>query len=185
MMAAIGAGPRVGIEAIVSPDLDGPPLVGWSDLCALGVSVQYPKSARVRAAGRQGRGHVNHVAVNQVDAEQQFLGEGTDTLDRVKLDFVDVLCSSLGDAAGCIKGKKMAVEIDEDKRRSVQPLMVTTARQVPVHMQKMADVLMRELGDSKAVERYDMPTEWCSPGHFVLKACGKTVSLVADYRHLN
>jgi hypothetical protein len=36
-MARIGAGPRVAIRAVVTPDLAGPPLIGWRDLKKLGV----------------------------------------------------------------------------------------------------------------------------------------------------
>ena len=52
-------------------------------------------------------------------------------------------------------------------------------------MKEMADTLMADLEKNGAVQRYDRPTPSTSPGHFVLKACGRKVRLVTDYRILN
>ena len=93
---------------------------------------------------------VNLVSVNMLAAEEcQFLGEGDDTLDKIKSDFSDVLCSSLGEAAGCMRGPKMKIELDDTK--PFKPCHVTTARQIPAHMEKMAKVLMEELEHNEAV----------------------------------
>ena len=118
-----------------------------------------------------------------VDEEHQFLGEGNDSLDVIKREYSDVLCNSLGDAAGCIKGPKMKIELDDSKK--IKLSQVTTARQVPAHMQAMSKVLMDELESSGAVRRFNGPTPSTSPGHFLLKACNKKVRLVTDYRVLN
>ena len=92
---------------------------------------------------------VNLVSVNMVtDEDQQFLGDGDDTLDIIKGDFTDVLCSSLGEAAGCMRGPKMKIELDDTK--PFKPCHVTTARQIPAHREKMAKALMEELEQNGA-----------------------------------
>jgi hypothetical protein len=119
----------------------------------------------------------------ELDGDDQHLGVGNDSLESVIADFPDVLVSDLGDAAGCIRGEDMHIEIDHT--RNVKPLHVTTARQVPIHIQPLARKLVKELLEAKAVVRCLEPTVWSSPGHFLLKACGKKARLITDYRHLN
>ena len=82
-----------------------------------------------------------------------------------------------------MKGPKMRIELDYTK--PFKPCQISTARQIPAHMEKMAKKLMEELETNRAVRRYDGYTPSVSPGHFVLKACAKKVRLVTDYRILN
>ena len=108
-IGAFGEGPRAKLNTILSPDLHGPPLICYRDLLALGVEIKFPKGTRV-VEPRSSR----FMAVNMIaDEEQQFLGEGSDSLEDIKKEYSDVLCNSLGDAAGCIKGPKMKIELDE------------------------------------------------------------------------
>ena len=68
---------------------------------------------------------VNVVSINMLAAEElQFLGDGNNTLNKIKNDFRDVLRSSLGEAAGCMKGPKMKIELDDSK--PFKPCHVTT-----------------------------------------------------------
>ena len=88
-------------------------------------------------------------SINMLAEEHQFLGEGDDTLAKIKEDYNDVLCSTLGEAAGGMKGPKMTIKLDENK--IFKPCQVTTARQVPAHMEAMAKKLMDELEANGAV----------------------------------
>eukprot|EP00095_Tigriopus_kingsejongensis_P006736 snap_masked-scaffold658_size117954-processed-gene-0.13 protein:Tk06736 transcript:snap_masked-scaffold658_size117954-processed-gene-0.13-mRNA-1 annotation:"2 -5 -oligoadenylate synthase 3-like" len=67
----------------------------------------------------------------------------------------------------------------------ITPLHVNTARPVPIHMDKAAKELTGKLIDGKILKPVFEPTEWCSPGHFVLKANGVDVRIVTDMRVLN
>jgi hypothetical protein len=187
-LGRVASGPRVPIRAVVTPDLTGPPLVGWRDLQALGVLPRAFPSVGQEVLGLDvdvlclgGEHAINMVLVDEGDLLS--LGVGTDSLDKIKVDFKDVLVTSLGDAAGIILGPKMRIELDET--RDIRPLHVTTARQVPVHIQPMARKLMKELAAASAVVRCFEPTEWCSSGHFLLKACGLKARLITDFQALN
>ena len=68
---------------------------------------------------------------------------------------------------------------------TVKPINVKVARQVPLHLRDMANKVVSDLVDSKRITRVTVPTDWCSPAHFVPKPCGKKVSLVTEYRVLN
>ena len=176
--AVFGSGAGAKISAIVTSDLFGPPLVYLSDLNKLGVSMQFPEGTEMDEEE-----NYEIKPINMLAEEFQLLGDGDDSLDQIKEDFKDVLCSMLGEAAGGMKGPKMKIEIDENK--NFKPCQVTTTRQVPAHMESMAKKLLDELEANGAVRRYDGPTPCTSPGHFVLKKCGKKVRLVTDYRILN
>ena len=115
----------------------------------------YPEGT-LHAASREGLQAVQAppvALIRMLCEDDQFIGEGSDTLDKIKSDFSDVLCSSLGEAAGCMKGEKMKIHLDETKK--FRPCQITTARQVPIHMREMAAKLMEELEKNGAVRRYD------------------------------
>ena len=80
-------------------------------------------------------------------------------------------------------GEKMKICLDDTIE--LRPCQITTARQVPIHMREMTSTLMEELERSGAVRRYDGPMPSTFPCHFVLKACGKKVRLVTNYRIVN
>jgi hypothetical protein len=146
--ACIGAGPTVAIRAVVTPDLASAPLIGWRDLKKLGVLSHDFPSLGVDTLGPDGLGadaeddgDDYYAEVNMVrEDDPRSLGDGSDSLDKVKGDFADVLVTSLGDAAGSILGPRMHIELDAS--RNVKPLQITTARQVPIHIQPMAKRLM-------------------------------------------
>jgi hypothetical protein len=69
---------------------------------------------------------VNFVNMVAEGGDPRSLSVGSDTPDKVKEDFADMLVTSLGDAAGCILGPKMHIELDES--RNIKPLQITTAR---------------------------------------------------------
>jgi hypothetical protein len=210
--ACVAGGPRTVIQAVVSTGLVGPPLVGCNDLEALGVlpasfpAVDGVTCAVIALPEDDDVAHVDRVGVEEDGDENgepvpaaaavaveddvdelledpDHLGVGDDSLEKIVADFADVLVSDLGQAAGCIKGDAMHVELDP--ARNIKPLHVTTARQVPVHIQPLAKKLVQELLAAKALVRCYEPTEWSSPGHFLLKACGKKARLITDYRRLN
>jgi hypothetical protein len=191
--ARVSNGPRITIMAVVTPDLAGPPLVCERDLKALGVLPRNFPSLCVDVLdvggltlGQYEEDECDVYQISMVlvgDPDPLALGIGNDTLAKIKADFADVLVTSVGDAAGSSLGPKMSIELDETCQ--VKPLHVTTARQVPVHLQPMATKLMRELEKAMAVKRCLEPTTWCAPGHFLLKACGTKVRLSTDFRGVN
>ena len=79
--ASLGEGPKTEIRAIVSADLHGPPLISYRDMRKMGTEVNFPKGTPVEEPSDL-VGSVT--AINLVSVDQQFLGEGTDSLDRIK-----------------------------------------------------------------------------------------------------
>ena len=65
------------------------------------------------------------------------------------------------------------------------PFRISVARQIPLRFQDIAEKSIQHLLDSKIITKCDTPTEWCSPGFFVVKGDGKSVRLVTDYTKLN
>ena len=65
------------------------------------------------------------------------------------------------------------------------PFRISVARQIPLRFQEQAEKAIQHLLDSKIIAKCDKPTEWCSPGFFVVKGDGKSVRLVTDYTKLN
>ena len=128
MTTSLGDGPKATIEAVVSSELHGPPLISFRDLTSMGVELRFPDRTPIMSDSME-TGVIT--SINMLAADQQFLGEGEDSLDDIKADFPDVLCSSLGEAAGCMKGPKMTIQLDETK--PFKPIQVMTARQVPAH----------------------------------------------------
>ena len=58
------------------------------------------------------------------------------------------------------------------------PFRISVARQIPLRFQDLAEKSIQHLLDSKIIAKCDTPTEWCSPGFFVVKGDGKSVRLV-------
>lgn len=116
---------------------------------------------------------------NATEEDQEMMVKLQKTINT----FADVLCTTLGDAAGTIRGPKMRIELDESKM--ITPINITTARQVQYHLSGKADTLITELQEANAIVRCNRPTKWCSPAHFVGKPDGVNVRLVTDYRQLN
>ena len=65
------------------------------------------------------------------------------------------------------------------------PFRISVARQIPLRFQAPAEQSIKQLLDARIVTPCDTPTEWCSPGFFVVKGDGKSVRLVTDYTKLN
>ena len=70
-------------------------------------------------------------------------------------------------------------------RDSAKPFRISVARQIPLRFRKPADEAIQQLLDNKVIAKCEEPTEWCSPGFFVVKGDGKSVRLVTDYTRLN
>ena len=70
-------------------------------------------------------------------------------------------------------------------RENAVPFRISVARPIPLRFQEAAEKSIKLLLDAKIIARCDTPTEWCSPGFFVLKGDGKSVRLVTDYTKLN
>ncbi len=163
-------GQEVVVDALISPDLSNEMLVSWHDLIAMGViRDDFPQVvAAVECAVVSA---FSSAAVN------------SDNLDKVKLDFSDVLSDQLTTGKELAGGK---MKIHLKKGSYVRPIHVTTAKAVPLHQQKAADELIDDLLAKGVIERVEHPTEWISPGFFVDKEGGKAgVRLVSSYVRLN
>ena len=68
---------------------------------------------------------------------------------------------------------------------NAKPFRVSVARQIPLRFREPADKAIQQLMDNKVIAKCDEPTEWCSPGFFVVKGDDKSVRLVTDYTKLN
>ena len=103
-------------------------------------------------------------------------------MEVIKKDFSDVLGDKLEFDTG-MACPPMKIHMRDDL--TVKPINVKVARQVPLHLRDMANKVVSDLVDAKRITRVTVPTDWCSPAHFVPKPCGKKVRLVTDYRVLN
>ena len=68
--------------------------------------------------------------------------------------------------------------------RKEKPLYISTARQIPKHLQADAKAAVQNLIQKGVIQRIDTPTTHCSPAFFVPKADGG-FRLVTDFTHLN
>ena len=155
------------IKMIVSKNMIRECLLSWSALVDLGViSKNFPNDV-----------------VATITNGPSSTSASSDSLDKIKSDFKDVLADTLGDACGSMKGEPMEIHFRKDI--PVKPLNVHTTRPVPVHYRDMASKLVQELVKSGVLVPVEGASEWCSPGHFVPKPGGKKMRLVTDYRQLN
>ena len=65
------------------------------------------------------------------------------------------------------------------------PFRISVARQMPLRFQDLVEKSIQHLLDSKIITKCDTPTEWGSPGFFVVKGDDKSVRLVTDFTKLN
>ena len=65
------------------------------------------------------------------------------------------------------------------------PYRVSTARQVPLRFQTMAEQIVMDLIKAQVIVPESKPTEWCAPAFFVPEGDGVRVRLVTDYTKLN
>ena len=61
------------------------------------------------------------------------------------------------------------------------PFRVSAARQIPLRFREPAEICVQELVKKGVITPCHLPTEWCSPAFFVVKADGKSVRMVTDY----
>ena len=61
----------------------------------------------------------------------------------------------------------------------------STARQIPLRFQTMAEQIVQDLVKARVIEPESDPMEWCAPAFFVPKGDGLCVRLVTDYTKLN
>ena len=80
-----------------------------------------------------------------------------------------------------VNGKPVHIHV----KPNAVPFRILVARQIPLRFQDLAEKSIQHLLDSKIIAKCDTPTEWCSPGFFVVKGDGKSVRLVTDYTKLN
>ena len=104
-------------------------------------------------------------------------------MDNIKQQFSDVLGDKLDTDSHGMKCPPMHIHFREDMH--IKPLNVKVARAIPHHLQDLASSAIADLIASKRIAKVSLPTDWCSPAHFILKPGGLKVRLVTDYRVLN
>ena len=65
------------------------------------------------------------------------------------------------------------------------PRSINHCRQYPLHHAEEAEALVAKLVKSKVLKKYDGPTQWCSPSHFVEKPGGRGLRLVSNFQYVN
>ena len=78
-------------------------------------------------------------------------------------------------------GEKVKIKLKPDS----VPSRMSVAQQIPLQFEEPAGKFIQGLIENKVIEPCMEPTDWCAPGFFVVKADGKSVCLVTDYRKLN
>ena len=160
------------IRAIVSTSIKEDILLGWRDMQRLNIiSSDFPTP--------QGRSYQTCAVSHQEDQEELIRRR-----DIIMEEFKDVFSDDLPTEP--MKGPVMTIEFQENTK--VKPKRVTTAREIPTHLQKDADIFINKLIKDKVIEPVPIEedTEWISPAFFVPKEGGKAgVRLVTDFSHLN
>ena len=85
-----------------------------------------------------------------------------DSVEQLKNDYKDVFSNSLKDEP--MAGPPMKIHLKE----GAVPSRVLTARQYPIHWKAAAEKAVARLLQTVLIEEHE-PTEWISPGFFVLK----------------
>lgn len=207
--------PRVLISALISPDLQGEPLIGWRDLMALHIlSPKFPSPivmgrSAVSMDDEGGDDDDDDIPTDLVRGHEYFPTEakmsqsikGRKNLNHISdqicnLDghwgaslelLVDKYKDVMCSSLGGASGTMVGpgMKITLDPLKKITPLHVYTARQVQFHFAEQSNFLVQELLDAGVIVKVEEPTRWCSPAHFVPKPGGKKVRMVADYRTLN
>ena len=80
-----------------------------------------------------------------------------------------------------MKSPPMHIHLNNRKEK---PLCISTAGQVPKHLQADSKAAVQKLLQKGVIQRIDTPTTRCSPAFFVPKADGG-VRMVTDFTNLN
>ena len=173
LLASYAGQEEVMLDCLVCRDLVDDVLVGWKDLVKLRLlSENFPclvHSVRAKSAIASARAATVSKAVPDIFR-----------IENVKKAFPEVFAAKLGRRR--LQGPPMKIRLRDDVE--VIPKHVTTARQVPLHLQDAAKATVDNLVDNGVIVPVDEPTEWISHGHFVQKPDG-SARLVTDFVHLN
>ena len=103
-----------------------------------------------------------------------------DSLEKIKVDFNDFISDYLN-------GKKLNVEpMKIELVENAQPYKVYTTRQIPVHLEKEANKMIKLLISNGIISPVPITdvSEWTAPDHFIPKPNGG-VRLVTDFSKVN
>eukprot|EP00095_Tigriopus_kingsejongensis_P009816 maker-scaffold239_size242058-snap-gene-1.25 protein:Tk09816 transcript:maker-scaffold239_size242058-snap-gene-1.25-mRNA-1 annotation:"carboxypeptidase b" len=134
------------VDCVIAPAIRDQMLISWHHLRELGLLSDSFPSPSVRVVRME------------------------DSVGAIESDFADVFGNTLKNATGRMKRNPMNIQLREDV--PIEPLHVNVACPVPLHLAPMARVLMNELFEAGTLAPVTEPTEWGSPGHFILKAYG-------------
>ena len=161
-------GKLTAIHALVAENLHEDFLISWKDLQRMGVLTN----------------NFPCLAVTPFDfpATNQAISKSNDTFEGLLDEFQDVFNE---DSISPMHGPPMHIQLLRDTA-GYRPLKVKTARRTPMHFQREADLLIKNLLSSGIIVKVqpNENIEWCSPGFFVPKPNGK-VRLVVDFRQIN
>ena len=150
------------ISFIISEDVKNDVLIGYSDLKELKViSDKFP--------------------IASIKSSTYFNQKAAIALKSSLIErYPEVLSGNLPSSG--IKGDRMKIFLNN--RDDIPPTKVLTARPIPIHYQKEADILIKKALDEGIIARVDAPTEWCALAFFVQKPNGG-LRLVTDFTGLN
>ena len=103
----------------------------------------------------------------------------SDIKSKLVKEFDDVIHDFLNPIP--MKSPPMHIHLNDNKEK---PLRISTARQIPKHLQADAKAAVENLIQKGVIKRIDTPTTRCSPAFFVPKADGG-VRMVTDFTNLN
>ena len=141
--------------AILAPGVSHPALISWHDLKYLGV-----------------------ISSSFPNALCSFISP-MQMCEQMLAKFPTVYRDTITETP--MAGKPVHIHV----KPNAVPFRISVARQIPLRFQELAEQSIQHLLDSKIITKCDTPTEWCSPGFFVVKGDGKSVRLVTDYTKLN
>ena len=161
-----GGGNKLLVPFVVTPDITNEIILGYGDLCDLGIiSENFPISSVNASLDKDARSF--NIQIEKL--KEKLLSE-----------FPEVL-------SGTLPQKPMAgeaMEIFLNDCHDISPTNITTARLVPLNFEDEADGLVQKLLDEGIIAKVKVPTAWCSLAFFVWKP-GGGLRLVTDYTGLN
>ena len=156
------------VECLIAKDLASTMLLSWHDMKNFGyIKELFPDVATV----------------------QQATVIEKDSVEKLCDDFPHVLTDEFNANEDGIKGPKMHINLRDDCK--IVPTHVKSSRGIPHHLMSPAKNLIDGLLNKGMIDEvpHTKVTEWCSPGHFVVKPATEDrpldARLVTDFSGLN
>ena len=164
------------IDALVVQYLNHPLLISWNDCVRLKlISRKFPLDDDDNSKSTSS--DTNMVNTSQISTFKK--SSHSDIKSKLLNEFDDVIHDFLNPKA--MKSPPMYIHLNDRKEKL---LRISTARQIPKHLQADAKAAVQNLLQKGVIQRIDTPTTHCSPAFFLPKADGG-VRMVTDFTNLN